>query len=192
MKIIGLTGEAGSGKDTIADYLVEHHDFRKISFAEPLRRGLQAMFGIPMHMLQDRAIKHVPLNVLGGKSIREAMNTLGTEWGRECVADDIWLTTAGMKLNQLRAQSSIGHVNVKGIVISDVRFSNERGWLYEQGGELWHVKRPGNPYALPPESHVSQQGLPVWDGNPVITNDGDIEFLHNRILRILEADKDVW
>lgn len=60
MKIIGLTGEAGSGKDTIADYLVSHHDFRKISFAEPLRRGLQAMFGIPMHMLQDRAIKHLP------------------------------------------------------------------------------------------------------------------------------------
>lgn len=191
MKIIGLTGEAGSGKDTIADYLVSHHDFRKISFAEPLRRGLQAMFGIPMHMLQDRAIKHLPLNILGGKSVREAMNTLGTEWGRLSVADDIWLTTAGLKMDQLRAQSSLGHTTVKGIVISDVRFNNESIWLNEQGGELWHVKRPGNPYALPPDSHASQKGLPIRLGDQVITNDGDIEFLHKRVLGILEADKDV-
>lgn len=191
MRIIGLTGEAGSGKDTIADYLVSHHDFRKISFAEPLRRGLQAMFGIPMYMLQDRAIKHIPLEILGGKSIREAMNTLGTEWGRLSVADDIWLTTVGMKLNQLRAQSSLGHVAVKGIVISDVRFANERFWLHHENGDLWHVKRPGNPYALPPDSHASQQGLPVWNGDLVITNDGDIETLHKQVLGILEADKDV-
>ena len=191
MRIIGLTGAAGSGKDTIADYLVEHHDFHKISFAEPLRRGLQAMFGIPMHMLQDRAIKHLPLNVLGGKSIREVMNTLGTEWGRENVADDIWLTTAGMKLTQLRAQASLGHNNVKGIVISDVRFYNERDWLEAQGGVVWHVRRPGNPYALPPESHVSQQGLAIGLEDSVITNDGDIEFLHKRVLGILEANMDV-
>jgi len=191
MRIIGLTGAAGSGKDTIADYLVDHHDFRKISFAEPLRRGLQAMFGIPMHMLQDRAIKHLPLNVLGGKSIREAMNTLGTEWGRMCVADDIWLTTATFKLDQLRAQATLGHNNVKGIVISDVRFYNERDWLESQGGVVWHVRRPGNPYALPPESHVSQQGLAVGCEDQVITNDGDIEFLHKRVLGILNADMDV-
>lgn len=191
MKIIGLTGAAGSGKDTIADYLVDYHDFRKISFAEPLRRGLHAMFGIPMHMLQDRAIKHIPLNILGGKSIREAMNTLGTEWGRTCVADDIWLTTATFKLDQLRAQATLGHSNVKGIVISDVRFANEVAWLEAQGGELWHVYRPDNPYALAPDSHVSQQGLTVEQYEPVIFNDGDIEFLHKRVLSILEADKDV-
>ncbi len=191
MRIIGLTGEAGSGKDTVADYLVEHHDFRRVSLADPLRRGLQAMFGIPMHMLQDRAIKHIPLNILGGKSIREAMNTLGTEWGRVCLADDIWLTTACMKINQLRAQVSIGHVNARGIVISDVRFVDERDWLAEQGGVLWHVYRPDNPYALPRESHVSQEGLPPRQRDPIITNDGDIELLHRRVLGILEADNDI-
>lgn len=39
--IIGLVGEAGSGKDTVADYLREEHRAVLMRFADPLREALR-------------------------------------------------------------------------------------------------------------------------------------------------------
>lgn len=41
---IGLLGANGAGKSTIADYLVEEHGYRKLSFAEPLRELARLSF----------------------------------------------------------------------------------------------------------------------------------------------------
>lgn len=37
--IIGLSGKAGAGKDSVADYLVNYYDFAKVSFADPIKRA---------------------------------------------------------------------------------------------------------------------------------------------------------
>ena len=44
--IIGLSGAAGCGKDTVADHLIAEHGYSKISFAAPIKRAIEAMFGV--------------------------------------------------------------------------------------------------------------------------------------------------
>ena len=50
--ILGITGLIGSGKDTIADYLIRFHGFKKLSYAEPLKDSVAAVFGWDREMLE--------------------------------------------------------------------------------------------------------------------------------------------
>ena len=93
MQLIGLTGPAGCGKDTIANFLMETHGFVQIALADPLRDGLKAMLGVTDEQLHRRDLKEAPIDWIG-RSPRELLQTLGTEWGREHVAADLWLHDA--------------------------------------------------------------------------------------------------
>src|SRR6266404_2066963 len=42
--LVGLSGLAGSGKDTAADHLVAKHNFVKVSLADPLKRMCRDAF----------------------------------------------------------------------------------------------------------------------------------------------------
>ena len=52
--IIGICGFIGSGKDTIADYLVNLHGFRRESFANSLKDAVAQIFGWDRIMLEGR------------------------------------------------------------------------------------------------------------------------------------------
>ena len=52
--IIGICGFIGSGKDTIADYLVNLHHFRRESFANTLKDAVAQVFGWDRTMLEGR------------------------------------------------------------------------------------------------------------------------------------------
>jgi len=45
MNIVGVTGQAGSGKDTVADHLVNNHGYVKIALADPIKRFGREVFG---------------------------------------------------------------------------------------------------------------------------------------------------
>lgn len=54
---------------------------------------------------EDRVKKEQPIPQLGGKSFRRLAQTLGTEWGRNCVGDSIWcdivLDRVGLSLDEI-------------------------------------------------------------------------------------------
>ncbi|WP_293006890.1 hypothetical protein [Nitrosomonas sp.] len=185
IKLIGLHGPAGCGKDTIAEILGETQEFRRVSFAEPLIDMLVAGFRISKNYFVDRDLKETPLDELCGKSPRQLMQTLGTEWGRDTVCGDIWVRIAGRKIDYLKQLAAAGNAYIEGIVATDVRFQNECDYIRSQGGEIWHIHRPTNPYQIS-TNHVSAKPMDIDpDHDRIILNDGDIDHLAEKINLIL-------
>lgn len=136
MKIIGITGVARSGKDTLATYLVEHHGFSRIALADPLREFVSSIADIPFEQLLDGPAKEQPVDWLGGRTPRYMMQTLGTEWGRNKVDREVWLKVARRRIEKAARWG-------ESVVIPDVRFDNEAEMVRQMGGEVIQVVRPG-------------------------------------------------
>lgn len=184
LKLIGLAGPAGCGKDTVAQILCDTQEFRRISLADPIRQGIFTMLGIPEEHLTDRELKELPMAELCGKSPRQAMQTLGTEWGRNLIDQHIWLKVAERKMEYISRLAETGNAYISGIVISDIRFPGEAKWLREQGGSIWHIRRPNNPNATK-AAHESEIPLIPEEGDSFIINDGDMDSLFHEVLSIL-------
>jgi hypothetical protein len=170
--LIALAGRAGAGKSTVGTYLAERYDFRTMGFAEPLKRGLAAMFGEDLLNFDDPALKQASIPWLG-KTRRELMQTLGTEWGRNLVDDKLWLLIAEQRLKQYIADGA------KGVAITDCRFPNEAAFIRALGGQVWHVQRPS--HAAIAGAHVSERPLLPEAGDRGLMNDLGFEELYAQI-----------
>ena len=178
--IIGLTGAAGSGKNTVADMLCEMAFFTQIGFADPLYSMISSMTGLPEAILRDRAVKEATIDWLG-KSPRELLQNLGTEWGREFIGEHVWVT-ACMRRAMDFVQAG------RGVVITDVRFSNEAQAIFQAGGVVWRVLRPAGGVGGPAMSHQSERGIAGDLVSRTIVNDGDIGCLRDRVEEALEQE----
>ena len=125
-KIIGITGSAGSGKDTIGDILVNNlPNWEKVSFANHLKDVTSLLFGFDRKMLagetpEDRAIREQPDKFWSEKmgkdfTPRFALQYLGTNLLRNQLHQNIWVDCLERKIME----------SDKNIVITDVRFPNE-------------------------------------------------------------------
>lgn len=175
--LIGLAGHKGSGKDTAAAHLVRAHDFRQISLADPIRNGLCAMFGLTADDLLDRNRKETAIDWLG-VSPRHLMQTLGTEWGRNHVARDVWLRVASHRLE------AIAKGGRSRIVVSDIRFDDEADWIRSKGGQLIHIRRP---LTCPQhDAHVSEAGVTLNIDDYIILNTSTIDQLHAQLDALMQ------
>ncbi len=176
-RIIALAGAAGSGKDTAAERLNARFGFERASFAGPLKAGLRAMFGWDWAQMEDREWKERVLPNIG-KSPRQLMQTLGTEWGRQLVNRDLWLLLAAERIG---AAQSCG---LPGIVFTDCRFENEASMVLSLGGYVLHLARPG---AAAVAAHVSEAQLPSSVVTAQIVNDGSIADLCEHLAQFVNA-----
>lgn len=166
--LIGLAGLARTGKTTAANHLVSVHGFQSYAFADPLREGLMNIFNLsPCDFDGDR--KEQPIGWLG-RSPRELMQSLGTEWGRNLVHPELWLLLAEQNLEFLGQI----HDTATGFVISDLRFENEADFIRKRGGIVIHVLRPDATEVNP---HVSESGIAIQDNDLVLHNDGALDDL---------------
>lgn len=129
--VIGMVGKAGTGKDTVGDYLIENYGFEKKSLAGPLKDCVQAMFMIDDHTMYDREARELPLEDFPDWSVRKLLQFVGTELFRTHFDKDVWV-----KL--LRKQ--IRESNSDRIVVTDVRFPNEQDGLADVEANLVFVK----------------------------------------------------
>ena len=163
--IIGVCGFIGSGKDTIADYLVNLHHFRRESFANTLKDAVAQVFGWDRTMLEGRTkqarewreqVDPWWADRLGIPHLtpRWILQNWGTEVCRKNFHDDIWIASLE---NKLRASTD-------DIVISDCRFPNEIAAIKKAGGRVVRVIRGAEPewYQLAVSRNRGPNGNSSW------------------------------
>ena len=144
--IIGVCGFIGSGKDTIADYLVNIHQFRRESFANTLKDAVSQVFGWDRDMLEGRTRQsrewREQVDPWWAKRLnmpnltpRWILQYWGTEVCRRAFHDDIWIAALENKLRNSQDD----------IVISDCRFPNEIKSIKAAGGIVVRVARGAEP-----------------------------------------------
>lgn len=190
--LIGLTGLAGAGKDTVAQALTKHwtaagHSWDVMAFADPIRAMCRAFLrhaGIdePEDYLTDRQLKEAVIPEVG-TSYRHLAQTLGTEWGQQCIGRSVWIKLLESRL------SAAWRRGVTHVAITDARFPVEADWLRTQGGVIWRVERPGIEAVRP---HVSETEMRGIRAHQVIGNDGTIDDLVKAVgygLAVLDYEK---
>jgi hypothetical protein len=209
--IIGVCGFIGSGKDTIADYLTNFHEFRRESFANTLKDAVSKVFGWDRTMLEGRTKQarewreqvdpwwSERLN-MPDLTPRLMLQLWGTEVCRKGFHDDIWIASLENKLR----------TSTDDIVISDCRFPNEIKSIRNAGGIVIRVKRGEEPewyedavnmnsgetgnmsWALSKE-RINKLGIhaseTAWVGtrfDHVLTNNGTIDELTNKVKGLVQ------
>lgn len=176
-RVIALCGAARSGKDTAGHHLKNFHGYGLLKFAGPLKAGLCAMFGWPAEMLENGPWREQVLPNIG-KSPRQLMQTLGTDWGRELVHPDLWMTLARQRIDEARA------MGLPGVVFTDTRFANEAQLVKDAGGLVIKVVRGT---AAPVASHVSESSMPAHLVDVIVQNDDTLESLYAAVQSIVTS-----
>jgi len=176
--IIGICGFIGSGKDTVADFLVNFHEFRRESFASTLKDSVAAVFGWDRTLLEGRTAeaREWREQVDPWWAERLDMPTLtprwvlqywGTEVCRRSFHDDIWIASLENKLRNSKDN----------IVISDCRFPNEIEAIKKANGVIVWVQRGA---------------LPEWYDDAVSANRGNNIGINAMKLRKIHASEWAW
>lgn len=173
-RLIGIMGLARVGKDTATAHLCDTYGMESYAFADPIKSMLTGVFG---DLFRD-GDREAPIDWLG-KSPRQLMQTLGTEWGREVVHPDLWVLVADQMWKKYQ---EIGWG--AGVVLSDVRFRNEAEWILAQGGLLISLSRDG---VAAVATHVSEQNIPFDLANVSLENNGTVEELAAAVTATVDA-----
>jgi hypothetical protein len=169
LEIVGLSGWARSGKDTLAKRLIENHGYTRISFADAMREALYKLnpeidvdgydmkLATAVDLMGWEQLKEV------SSGIRGLMQRMGTEVGREMFGEDFWVNLA---MNRIPDGSKI--------VVADVRFKNEADAIKAAGGQVWRIVRDG---VGPANDHISEIALDDYSFDAIVLNTGGIENL---------------
>ena len=169
--IIGLSGYAQSGKDTVANILVEKYGYTRIAFADPIRELLYEMDPpVPMGVGSEKHVVGLQnfIDVYGwdeakqNSIVRSMLQNLGVG-ARKVFGDSFWVYQA---LSDVAPQDKV--------VVSDVRFTNEAEFIQQFNGQIWRVKRLGTEAV---NNHVSESEMDGYPVDQIFVNNGTIEDL---------------
>lgn len=140
VRTIGFCGPAGAGKSTAAWRLVQRWRFTRVRFAGPLKAMMLALGLDPEQV--DGGLKEVPTPLLCGRTPRQAMQWLGTEWGRDLIGESLWIAAWQAAVERVPLQKPWrDRANL--IVADDVRFANEAAAIRDRGGLVVRIERHG-------------------------------------------------
>jgi len=191
-KLVGLTGYAGSGKDTFAKSLRLRGGYERVGFADAVKemalvldpyilaptpsptRGYDfELLSVVVRRLGWDDAKKIP-------DVRSYLQKLGTEAVRNIVNKDAWVWAAQGKIWPLITEGT-------NVVVTDVRFQNEADLIRSWGGKVFRVTRPG---FEPVNNHISDTGVDTIAVDGVVSNSGLIDDLGSeavRVIKLMEA-----
>lgn len=180
--VIGISGHAGSGKDSAAEALVRSGRFVRVSLADEIKSAAMRWFGFEYGQVygpSERRNEHSP-RYPSGPTARHVLQLLGTEFGR-ALFPNCWVDCA-LHNARLHLMAS------KSVVIPDVRFLNEILGIRAAGGRLVRIKRDGAGLDGAAGAHVSeteQDSIPDDAFDAVIVNDGTLEELEGAVMQLV-------
>ena len=182
MKIILLSGWSGSGKDTVADYLVDKHGFKKFAFATPLKDLASQLFSFPRELADSQEGKRQLWPVgYSTKTIRQILLDI-SRLDKSRFGNDIY---ANESMAQIAKESPDAQ-----IVISDTRYLNEiavlRDFAIKQNHafSVWRISRTGQTTSLVDD--ISEHILDTYKADASLQNPGDsLEKLYSLVEYVL-------
>lgn len=202
--IITISGWIGSGKDTVAQYLQSHYDYKSISFAASLKDAISNIFGWDRDLLEGRTVEsrrwRECVDVWWADRLniphltpRWILQYWGTEVCRQGFHDKIWIASLE---NKLRKHSH-------NVVISDARFPNELSVIKKLGGKSLRIVRGPDPdwYSLALKAnsghlesreqlqkqiHASEWSWIGHDFDYTLDNNKSLEYLYEQIDQIVK------
>lgn len=172
--IIGLVGYAQSGKDTVADILINKHGFVRKAFADKIKEFVYEFDDPRLKIMIDHQgwnyAKKIP-------HVRNLLQSVGVA-ARNVFGEDFWVD---MTMKEVDKYSKY--------VFTDVRFKNEALTIKLMGGEIWRIERPG---IGPVNNHISELELKDYEADRVLVNGGSLDELgllvQTRIGSLLNAN----
>ncbi len=162
--LVGITGAAGSGKSTVAEFFITAYGARCFSFADPIKEAVNIAFGLPVDIWEDREQKERVIPAIG-RSPRYLAQTLGTDWGRMMVSKNVWVNQLITRWRDAGSPFA---------VIPDVRFNNEAAAISKLGGLILRTHRPNRETV---RAHSSERGISSEYVHATIVNDRAVEDL---------------
>lgn len=177
IQVIGLSGYARAGKDIVGQALV-NRGWTRVSFADQIRIALYALN--PLVSNSKRLVEVV--DEYGWETaktafpeIRELLQRMGAEVGRDFIGEDTWINLA---LKNLAEGSKV--------VITDCRWPNEAKTIKNLGGQMWRVERKG---VKPANAHKGEIALDDFPFDMVFYNNDSIYSLDLKIGKLLSELK---
>lgn len=168
--VLGIAGRAGVGKSTLAKYLSDRYGFMRLSFASPLK----GMMSVLVDNCSSITEKEKPVDELCGKSLRYGLQTLGTEWGRNMIGEDIWVRYAN---KHVALCTKVGY---RKFVFDDVRFDNEAEFIKSFNDEGYGIiiNMLRNAGEVCSNGHASESGIDRKYVDWVLGNNDSIESMY--------------
>ena len=174
--LIGLTGLAGSGKDTAGHFLWDEYGFFCTAFADAVKEAASVIFNTPLDYFHDREKKE-EFDPRWGMTRRQLLQKLGTEACRNVFGDDIWIKRWNMVYDELYDSSDV--------VVTDVRFDNEAEMIRRTGGTIVHIVRDTVTQGVL-DTHSSENGVTVMDEDYILYNNGTLDELSANIRAVVD------
>ena len=193
-RIVGIGGKLASGKDAIADNLVDEWGWTKFGMSDALANALYTLdpwIPIPVKRVlrfgtvytnqkferySDLFDRVGYVQAKENEEVRRLLQILGTEVGRRQFSDgDLW---TGIMERKVRDATAAG---APGVIITGVRFPNELAMVENLGGESWWVNRPSLTNTSSTAGHASENSVSAVDFDLTIENDGTLEDLYYKV-----------
>ena len=170
--IIGLSGYAQSGKDTVAELLCLNYGFKRISFALPMRDAIYTLnpYVEGGNRIVDLVDEYGWDVAKANPEVRRLLQVFGTEVGRKMFNINFWVDIALAGLNPEHR-----------VVLSDVRFPNEAEAIKNLGGQVWRINRHN---LTPVNGHKSEHAMDNYMFKHVLYNDGTIDDLADEVFML--------
>lgn len=187
-ELFGIGGALRSGKDTVADYLVEKHGWIKLGMSEPLNNALLTMNPLVPVRKWGLFTEYIPYAELHSRvgytkaktnyEVRRLLQVLGTEVGRKMINENVWVDIAARRI---RVHAALG----QNVIMTGIRFPNEIKMIQDLEGANLYVTRPDLEVSAG-SGHDSETSVTKALFDIEIENDGSLDDLYSQVDDLLD------